>query len=130
MVKHLRARRDERGAISVEFMLVLSMLVVVFLVMLQYAVREHAHRIATAAAEEGLAAASAYDATAEDGRRAASQQLAALGPRLHRPTITADRNATTATIRVTGEADQLLPFLPVRVSVRVQGPVERFVEVP
>src|SRR5690349_5784597 len=63
-------RRSERGAIAIEFMLVLSMLVVVFLVMLQYAVRAHAHRIVTAAAEEGLAATAAYDGSAEAGRQA------------------------------------------------------------
>lgn len=112
-------------------MLVLSMLVVVFLVMLQYAVRAHAHRIATAAAEEGLAAAAAYDGSAEAGRRTAERYVDNLGPGLQHPTITASRSASTARVAVNGEVDQLVPFLTVRVSVAVQGPVERFVpEVP
>ena len=42
------------GAMALEFMLVITAVIVVFLVMLQYAARAHAHRIATAAAEEGL----------------------------------------------------------------------------
>lgn len=121
-------RRGERGAIAIEFMLVISMLIVVFLLMLQYAVRAHAHRIATAAAEEGLAAASAYDGTADDGRRAAEEYLGELGPGLHGTTVTATRNASTATLSVAGEVDQLVPFLTVRVSVEVEGPVEHYVE--
>ena len=123
-------RRGERGAIAVEFMLVLSMLVVVFLLMLQYAVRAHAHRIATAAAEEGLAAASAYDGSAEEGSRTAAKYVEDLGPGLHGTVVTATRSTTTARVAVSGEVEQLVPFLTVRVSAEVQGPVERFVEGP
>ncbi len=123
-------QRTERGAIAIEFMLVLSMLVVVFLVMLQYAVRAHAHRIATAAAEEGLAAASAYDGSAEDARRTAQKYVDDLGPGLHGAVVTASRSATTARVAVSGEVEQLVPFVTVRVSAEVQGPVERFVDAP
>lgn len=114
--------------VAIEFMLVISMLIVVFLVTLQYAVRAHAHRIASAAAQEGLAAASTYDGSAADGRHVAQQSLTQLGPGLHRATVTASRHTTVASVTVRGEADQLLPFLAVRVSVHVEGPVERFVE--
>jgi Flp pilus assembly protein TadG len=121
-------RHQQRGAVAIEFMLVMSMIVVVFLIMLQYTVRAHAHRIATAAAEEGLAAASAYDGSAEDGRRTAQGYLHRLGPGLHGTAVSATRSATIAHVAVTGEAEQLLPFLTVRVSAEVEGPVERFVE--
>lgn len=123
-----RLTDNERGAIAIEFMLVISMLVVVFLVMLQYAVRAHAQRVATAAAEEGLAAATAYDGSAADGRQVAQEYVRNLGSALHRPTVSVERGATTAQVAVAGEVDQLVPFLTVRVSVEVEGPVERFVE--
>ena len=119
---------NERGAIAIEFMLVISMLIVVFLIMLQYAVRAHAQRVATAAAEEGLAAATAYDGSAAAGRKVAQDYVRNLGSALHRPTVSAERGATTAQVAVAGEVDQLVPFLTVRVSVEVEGPVERFVE--
>ena len=121
-------RRGERGAIAIEFLLVLSMLVVVFLVMLQYAVRAHAHRIVTAAAEEGLAAAAAYDGSAEDGRRTAQAYVDDLGPGVENAVVTATRSATTARVAVRGQVQELVPFLTVRVSAEVEGPVERFVE--
>ena len=120
--------RGERGAIGVEFMLILSMLVVVFLVMLQYAVRAHAHRIVTAAAEEGLAAAAAYDGSAEEGRRTAQRYVDDLGPGVGNAVVSVSRSANTARVTVKGDVEQLVPFLTVEVSAEVEGPVERFVE--
>ena len=121
-------RRGQQGAIAIEFMLILSMLVVVFLVMLQYAVRAHAHRIVTAAAEEGLAAAAAYDGSAEEGRRTAQRYVDDLGPGVQNAVVTASRSVDTARVTVRGEVEELVPFLTVRVSAEVEGPVERFVE--
>ena len=111
-------------------MLVISMLVVVFLLMLQYAVKAHAERIATAAAEDGLAAASRYEGTANEGRRTATEALAAIGPGLAGSHVTASRSPVTATVTITGQVDQLVPFLSPTVRVRVEGPVERFVPGP
>ena len=124
----VRWRRSERGAIGVEFMLIISMLIVVFLVMLQYAVRAHAHRIVTAAAEEGLAAAAAYDGSAEKGRRTARRYVKDLGPGVENAVVTASRSAETARVTVKGEVEEFVPFLTVEVSAEVEGPVERFVE--
>ena len=126
-VRSLR-HRDEQGVVAMEFMLVISMLVVVFLLMLQYAVRAHAQRIATGAAEEGLAAATAYEGTAADGERVAAGYLNKLSPGLQHPSIETNRTSTTASVLVAGEVTQLIPFLPVEVHVRVEGPVERFVD--
>jgi Flp pilus assembly protein TadG len=124
----VRWRRSERGAIGVEFMLIISMLIVVFLVMLQYAVRAHAHRIVTAAAEEGLAAAAAFNGSAEEGRRTARRYVNDLGPGVENAVVTASRSAETARVTVKGEVEEFVPFLSVEVSAEVEGPVERFVE--
>lgn len=124
----VRWRRSERGAIGVEFMLIISMLIVVFLVMLQYAVRAHAHRIVTAAAEEGLAAAAAFNGSAEEGRRTARRYVSDLGPGVENAVVTASRSAETARVTVKGEVEEFVPFLTVEVSAEVEGPVERFVE--
>ena len=45
-MRRARRTRDERGALSIEFLLVISALMLVFLLMLQYAVKAHAHRVA------------------------------------------------------------------------------------
>lgn len=119
--------RGERGVVAVEFLLVISMLIVVFLLMLQYAVRVHAERIASAAAQQGLGAATEYSGSAARGRHVATDYLTRLGPGLHDASVEASRTGATATVVVAGEVEQLIPFLDVHVRVAVHGPVERFV---
>lgn len=122
-----RELRDERGVMAIEFLAVITMLLVVFLLMLQYAVRSHAERIATAAAQEGLAAASSYDGTASRGKLLARQYLSDIGPGLRISNVVATRSGATASITITGAVDQVVPFLPVTISVHLEGPVEHFV---
>jgi Flp pilus assembly protein TadG len=124
-----RRIRDERGALSIEFLLVISALMLVFLLMLQYAVQAHAHRVAQAAAEEALAAASAYDGSAASGEAAGNHYLSDLGS-LSGTDVTVTRTGDTAAVTVTGDGQQVLPFVPVHVSVHLEGPIERFVESP
>ena len=126
-----RARwtRDERGALSIEFLLVISALMLVFLLMLQYAVKAHAHRVAQAAAEEALAAAAAYDGSVASGERVGHHYLEDLGD-LSNTHVTVTRAGTTAAVTVSGDVEQLIPLLPVRVSVHLEGPIEQFVRSP
>lgn len=126
-----RARRtyDERGALSIEFLLVISALMLVFVLMLQYAVKAHAHRVAEAAAEDALAAAAAYDGTAAAGERAGNQALDDLD-NLSNTTVVVTRTGTTTSVTVTGDVEQLFPLLPVHVTVNIEGPTEKFVESP
>lgn len=125
-----RRHRDQRGALSIEFLLVISALMIVFLVMLQYAVRAHAYRVAETAAEEALAAAAAYDGSAASGESAANHFLDDIGSDLGNPRVTVTRSPSIASVTVRGEAQPFVPFLAVRVSVHLEGPVEKFVESP
>lgn len=120
--------RDERGALSLEFLLVMVMLVAVFMLMLQYAVKAYAQRAATAAAEEALAAAATYDGSSSEGEAAGSDFLKHVGPGLSHAHVVVTRNDTTASANVSGDVLQLLPFVPLRVEVHLEGPVEHFVE--
>ena len=121
--------RDERGALSIEFLLVISALMVVFLLMLQFAVKAHAYRVAQAAAEEALSTASAYDGSTTSGENAGRHYLADLG-NLSDAHVTVTRTGTTAVVTVSGEVEQVVPFLPVHVAVHLQGPIEQFVDSP
>ena len=127
---HRAARaRDERGALSIEFLLVISALMFVFLLMLQYTVKAHAHRVAQAAAEEALAAASAYDGTVTSGQEAGNHYLTDLG-NLSDTRVTVTRTGSTAVVTISGDAAQVFPLLPVHVTVHLEGPIEQFVESP
>lgn len=114
---------------AIEFLLTISMLIAVFLLMLQYAVKAHAHRVAQAAAEEALAAASAYDGTVASGEHAGNDTLTDLGS-LSNTTVAVTRNGATASVTITGDVEQLIPFVPVHVTVHLEGPIEQFVEAP
>jgi uncharacterized protein (UPF0333 family) len=124
-----RRPRNERGSLSIEFLLVISALMLVFLLMLQYAVKAHAHRVAEAAAEEALAAASAYDGTASSGEHAGNEALTDLGS-LSNTTVAVTRNGATASVTITGDVQQVIPFVPVHVTVHLEGPIEQFVATP
>ena len=125
-----RRIRDQRGALSIEFLAVIGVLILVFLIMLQYAVAAHAHRIAQAAAEQALATASAYDGTTTAAEQTGKEYLANLGTDITNPTITATRTPQTASVTITGDVRQLVPFLPVHLSIHLRGPVEHFVDSP
>lgn len=109
--------------------MVISALMLVFLIMLQYAMDAHARRIAQAAAEDALQAAQAYDGNATAGREAGDHTLDDLGG-LSGTAVAVTRTATTADVTVTGSAQEVIPFLPTRITVHLQGPVEHFVENP
>lgn len=125
-----RRRRDERGAMAIEFLLVVVTLMVIFLIMLQYALRAHAHRVAEAAAEEAIATATAYHGTAASGQVAANDLLHDLGSDLRHPTVIVTRNSARATATVKGDVQPFIPFLSVHVAVHLEAPVERFVGAP
>ena len=128
MPRELRTR-DERGSLSIEFLLIINALMLVFLLTLQYAVKAYATRVAQAAAEEALVAASTYDGSAAAGESTGNSYLADLG-NLSGTSVAVSRTATTTSVTVSGRAEQLLPFLPVQVTVRMQGPTEQFVDSP
>ena len=126
----VRRPRDERGVLSIEFLAIIGALTIVFLVMLQYAVKAHAHRVAEAAAEEALAAAAAYNGSAGSGETAADHYLDDIESDLSDPQVTVTRNASTAAVTVKGDVQPFIPFLSAHVSVHMEGPVERFVKSP
>lgn len=126
-MRHARGIHDERGALSIEFLMVISALILVFLLMLQYAMNAHAQRVAQAAAEDALQSAQAYDGTATAGRQAGNRTLEDIGNLTH-ATVTVTRSTTTADVTITGQAQQIIPFLPTRITVHLQGPVEHFVD--
>jgi Flp pilus assembly protein TadG len=123
----VRRHRDQRGALAIEFTLIISALMVTFLLLLQYSATAHAERVATAAAEEALAAASAYDGSVASGESAANHYLTDLGSSLTNTHVTVTRSPTSASVDISGEVERLFPLLPVRVSIHLEGPVERFV---
>lgn len=101
------------------------------LAIVQFALWSHATHIAQAAASQGLAVARSQNGTAAAGTSSARQLLDQLasGP-LTGSTVASDRNAAWASVRVSGTATPVVPFLSLPVRAEAVGPVERFVPDP
>lgn len=116
--------RGDRG--SAELAIATPLLLVLILVVVQVAVWAHGHQVAETIATHGLAATRAADATAEEGHAQTEQVATQLaGQVLTDIEITAERNATTATVRVHAQVPSLLPGLSWPVAPELSAPVER-----
>ncbi|WP_410593608.1 TadE/TadG family type IV pilus assembly protein [Amycolatopsis sp. lyj-23] len=123
-----RLLRGDRGAVSAELVIATPLLLLMLLAIVQFALWSHATHIAQAAASQGLAAARAQNGTAAAGSASAQQMLDQLarGP-LTGTGVGADRTANSASIRISGTATSVVPFLSLPVHAEASGPVERFV---
>ena len=100
------------------------------LMIVQFAVWEHASAVAQDAAAEALAAARVQGGTAAAGQQAADQVLSQVGGgALAGAKVTVTRTADTATVQVSAVAPEVLPFpgLSFSVTATAAGPAERFI---
>lgn len=120
--------RGDRGAVSAELVVATPLLLLMLLLLVQFALWSHATHIAQAAASQGVAVARAQNGSAAAGSASAQRMLDQLasGP-LTGADVTADRTTTSASIRITGTATSVIPFLSLPVHAEAVGPVERFV---
>jgi Flp pilus assembly protein TadG len=125
--RHQQGRvRDERGAASIELVILLPALFAVMFLGTQAALIYHARSIAIAAAQEGARAAGAEGAVARDGTAAARSYLADTGTDALKGTSTrASRTATTATVTVTGRSLSVIPGWHPTIRQHASLPVER-----
>jgi Flp pilus assembly protein TadG len=118
--------RGDRGAVTTQLVLVVPALLLIALLVVQFALVWHARHIAQYAAQRALAAARVEDGTAADGRTQARRSLAALGSRvLTAPSVTVERTAAQATVRVHGTVMPVVPGLTLHASGIASGPTER-----
>lgn len=120
-----RRTNDERGAASIEMVVLLPALFAVLFLGMQSALYFHARTVAIAAAQEGARAAAAEDARSGAGVAAANAFLADAGDALEYPSIKPGRTATTASIMVSGRALSVIPGWRPRVTHTARAEVER-----
>ena len=131
-----RARRDD-GYSVVEAAIVLPVVVLLCMLVVQWALIWHGRHVAEGAAQTGLRAARGYQATAGAGEKAAAGYLSSVAPTLlSAPSVDVIRTTTTATVRVRARVLAVIPGLSAVISGAVDveqtatGPVERFVAEP
>jgi Flp pilus assembly protein TadG len=128
--RHARPWRGDRGAGAAEIVIAVPLLMLLILLIVQFAIWAHASSVAQATAEEALAAARVQGGSAAAGQQRAAQVLGQIGSSvLISPHVSVTRTAGTATVQITGTAEEVLPVpgLTFPVHITVTGPVERFV---
>lgn len=106
----------------------MPMLMLTFLLLVQWAVQLHSDRIVHAAAREAAVEAAAWDGGATAGRQTADAYLDDVGSDLSNTSVDVQIGPTEATVTVSGDVQSLLPGVHVRVSATATVPKERFVE--
>lgn len=121
-----RRRRDERGSVTIEHLILLPVLFAVMFLGMQAALFYHARTVAIAAAQEGAQAAGGENGKDSDGISSANAFLADAGRDvLSGTTTTADRSATTVTVTVRGHSLSVIPGWNPVIVQSASVPVER-----
>lgn len=119
--------RGEDGSVSLELTVATPLLLFALLAIVQFALWSHATHIAQAAASQGLAAARVEGGGTSQGNAAARHMLDQLGTGpLVGGHVDVQRGADSASVRITGTAAAVIPFLHLPVHAEAAGPVERW----
>jgi Flp pilus assembly protein TadG len=117
----------QTGAVTAELVVATPLLLLLVLLVVQFALWQHGLHVATAAAEEGERAARLEGGTAAAGAARTREFLATLGPNLVvGPRVTVQRSQTTARVEIHATAEQLVPWLHLPIHAVAEGPVEVF----
>ncbi|OUZ11079.1 hypothetical protein BHE97_06535 [Aeromicrobium sp. PE09-221] len=120
-------RPAERGAVTVELIILLPALFAVMFLGMQAALFHHARAVAIAAAQEGAHAAASETGRDVDGVTAATAFIADAGGTdvLTASRATATRSATTVSVTVRGRSLSVIPGWSPTVTQSASLPVER-----
>jgi Flp pilus assembly protein TadG len=122
-----RAASGEAGVSTLEAVLVFPALLLLLMLIIQFAVWYHASDLATAAAQDGTRAARVEGATASDGAAEANQLLDQTGRSiLQGRQVVVERTADMTRVQVRGTCIELVPFLHLPVRAVAESPTERF----
>ncbi|GLZ03970.1 hypothetical protein Acsp03_14360 [Actinomadura sp. NBRC 104412] len=125
-----RVPRGDRGASSLEWALLTPILILVMLVVVQFAMVYHARHVALAAAQSGARVARTQP-VGGGWEGAAREKAAGDVQKIGRDLISGLRVETGEVgdqrwVEVSGEAVRVVPFMTFRVRQRSQGPIECF----
>ena len=120
-------RRDESGAGTVELVIATPVLLLLVLLVAQFALFMHAKHIAQSAASQALSAARVFGGSSAAGSTEGHRVLGQLGDGpLHDGAINVQRGSTQASVTITGKVTSVVPFLTLTARAEAVGPVEKF----
>lgn len=120
-------RSAERGSATAQLVIASPALLLLLMLVVQFALYQHAAHLATAAAQEGAQAAQVERGTAGAGIQAAESFLAQTNRGVvHDPSVEVSRSASSTRVVVTGRVVSLVPGLALSVRGVADGPTEVF----
>ena len=128
--RHKRTRsRDERGASTLELVILFPAVLLIIFGGIQAALYYHARNVALSAAQQGVRAAKAENGSDDKGRAAANDFLDAAGGGdvLTGVNVSSVRGVEEASVTVTGRPLRVIPgILNLKVSQTAEGHIEDF----
>ncbi|MET8763054.1 TadE/TadG family type IV pilus assembly protein [Lentzea sp. NPDC004782] len=122
-----RLRSDDRGAGTAELVIATPLLLLLVLLIAQFALYMHATHIAQAAASEALSAARVSGGTAAAGTAEGQRVLAQLGSGpLQGTSVSVRRGPGQVSVMVSGNVINVVPFATLTARAEAVGPVEKF----
>jgi Flp pilus assembly protein TadG len=121
-------RHRERGASTVEFAVGLSLMVLLVMAVIQFAVYFHLRAVAGTSARHGVDRGRIVDGSDGDALIAANEFLDQSGSSLTGRQVTASRTGDEFSVTVTGQVPSVMPGLNLTVDVTKSAPIEEFVE--
>lgn len=121
------ALTGERGAATLENVIIFSLLITVFGVALFFGMKMHADNIAFAAAQLSCNNARAYNSSASAGTAVGYAIINGEDSPIEGGDIAVSRSATIVTVTVTGQSQTFLPGLNNNIQQVVTCPTERWV---
>lgn len=125
-------RRERDGGYSVlEAAITLPAMILLTMVIVQWAIVWHARHVVQAAAQQALRAAEAYQSSAAAGHADGINFLHQVAPHaLLNPSISVQRSPTNVTVHVHATVKSVIPFGSFAADATAAGPVEIFVSPP
>lgn len=131
LIRRVRRQRvddgRERGSSTVEFVICAVVMVLLLMVVVQFALWFHTRAVATTAARHGLDRARILEGSSDEGEAIAREFLDQNAEGLHDRAVTATRSATQVSVTVQGRVVSVIPGVHLPVTVRITAPVERIV---
>ncbi|WP_193604815.1 TadE family protein [Nocardioides dongkuii] len=122
-----RRTKGDRGAAALELVLIAPVVLAMFMLLAQWAIREQGERAVSAAAREGAVASAAWQAAPDAGRRAVADTLGSSGTDLANVEVESARSSTDASVTVRAVVPSLIPGVDLAVTSTQTAPLEVFV---
>ena len=121
------SRDDESGSAATELVIIMPAVMLLIMLVVQFALYYHGANVATAAAQDAVRAARVEAGSVGAGRNRADALLARSGSgTLEGAQVSVSRDGRRVHVEVTGEVASVIPGVHLHITRDADGPIEQF----